>query len=269
MSAAPDSRPSSEGEPQPARLHSRSHYVHWIPTLVALLANALIPCIPGDAVSTSVVAPAVSAARIVPAELAPASEPAAPAVLAHERQRVESPEPLVPPSPDDWSVVARVPSLWRLATDHEAETGVLPIGDYLPASAGIEIDPSVLQTVEAGDAVALPVPEKGAFEAQIERVSFSSNGDKVLNGHLAAQEDDYPVTITIGATVMLASLITPYGAYVIQSEVEGGAGWIMLDDFFDVLVDPAVADVLYPDDPEQWDEEPDPLSEDELEELDA
>jgi hypothetical protein len=139
--------------------------------------------------------------------------------------------------------------MWRIAQGPPIETW---IGRERVLGVPLHLDSQVLGDVAPGDRLVVPIPELGALEVEIERVTSPADDITVIQGHLADFEEDWPVSITRGPELMLASVSTPSGKWF--AEFAGETGWVAFDDLEDRLVDHSISDMRNPPGTNELDE---------------
>lgn len=146
-----------------------------------------------------------------------------------------------PAAADAVDPIAAPSAVWRIAQGPPIE---MWIGSEPVLAVPLHLDGEVVGSVAPGDRLTVPIPELGALEIEIERVASPAEGITVIQGHLAAFEENWPVSITRGPELMLASVTTPSGTWF--AEFAGETGWVAFDDLEDRLVDHSIPDMRTP-----------------------
>jgi hypothetical protein len=116
------------------------------------------------------------------------------------------------------------PSLWQIGRDDSGRDPSLPLADgvvlYTPVSL-----PSALNIPPlAGTTINLPLLDGEMLAANVESVTTHENGDVSWSGHLDGFGDSYPVVMTYGEHLVVATITTPAGSYTLESV--DGLGWL-------------------------------------------
>jgi hypothetical protein len=133
------------------------------------------------------------------------------------------------------------PSPWWLEPGPAVE---VRIGTHRVRAAPARLDSDALEAVEAGDRITLALPEVGALDVVVQRVSSPSPSVRQLQGHLADPDESYAVTFTLGPVLAFANVTTPTGTWI--AEFENGTGWVLYDDLAERLVDYRNTDARVP-----------------------
>lgn len=87
---------------------------------------------------------------------------------------------------------------------------------------GATVSVSNLERLVAGDPVSIFIPQEATVRAgQVERISITASGNRVLTGHL----DDGRFVFTVGSKQTFGTFFTPDGGY--QMQAEAGIGRIV------------------------------------------
>lgn len=118
------------------------------------------------------------------------------------------------------------------------------IGAQVAHATPARLDLTALEQALAGDWITVALPDVGALDVVVQRVTSPRPGVRLLQGHLAGPAESYAVTFTVGPVLAFANVTTPTGTWI--AEFENGAGWILYDDLADRLVDYRHSDAQIP-----------------------
>jgi hypothetical protein len=178
--------------------------------------------------------PTARAERFAPGEAQRAGGVDVAPASATLRASAPPPDPPVarPDAASAGSTTAEMVTLaWEL-TDDSTHFFDRRVGDLLPRRRALNLDPSRLRELRAGDALALALPKIGTVEATVERVTRGGSGEMSLFAGLDGLGETSMLVLTIGRNALFGTVTTPGGNY--QIEGFGGAGAIFEDHLDDL-----------------------------------
>lgn len=132
-------------------------------------------------------------------------------------------------------------SPWTIG-DIESSSDSIILNDKIQTKEPITFNPEESAAVSVGDVISLSLPGANQYQAVVDHVTISANGETNWTGYIEGESTDYPVIFTIGATNSFATITTPLGLYAM--EAVNRSGWVYKTPDLVDLVDPDQPDHL-------------------------